>query len=267
VLGLFLHALDIQYQRIDRFWSVRGYSFATFQPATVLEGDSRSWKTFDKMGLSEASVDMVLTSPPYATALPYIDTDRLSLLVLCGLDASHRRPLEQTLVGSREIITSERRRLEEELVTHGSSSLPKNLDHYLCDLHKRISKSDVGFRRENMPALLLRFFLDMELILRNCYRALRPGGVAMAVIGDNRTRVGRDYERIATTDFLQEIAIANDFKLVERIDISVTTENLIHIKNAITENVVLWLRKPERPQLTRHTRSASYYSEPVVNST
>ena len=59
-------------------------------------------------------------------------------------------------------------------------------------------------------------------------------------------RVGHDYERIATTDFVQEIAIASDFKMVERMDISVTTENLVHMKNAITENVVLWLCKPTR---------------------
>jgi DNA modification methylase len=261
VLGLFLSALDTQYQRIDRFWSVRGYSFTRFQPTTVIEGDSRQWKTFAMLGLEESSVDMILTSPPYATALPYIDTDRLSLLVLFGIDSSHRRPLEQNLVGSREIITSERRRLEEELNGSSASTLPKKLHEYLLDLHRRLSKSDVGFRRENMPALLLRFFLDMESILKNCYRALRPGGEAMIVIGDNRTRVEREYERIATTDFLQEIAIANEFTLAERIDISVTTENLVHIKNAITENAVLWLRKPETPQPPKHTQSALYYSE------
>ncbi|MBI4488574.1 MAG: restriction endonuclease [Deltaproteobacteria bacterium] len=244
VLGLFLDALDTQYQRIERFWSVRGYSFGKFQPTRVLEGDSRHWKTFDMLGIEESSVDMILTSPPYATALPYIDTDRLSLLALLGMEASRRRPLEHILVGSREIVTGERRRLERELTGFGAPGLPKKLYGYLLDLHKRVSKANVGFRRENMPALLLRFFLDMESVLRNCYRALRPGGDAMVVVGDNRMRVGHDYERIATTDFLQEIAVASDFNVVERIDISVTTENLVHIKNAITENVVLWLRKP-----------------------
>ena len=246
VLGLFLKALDTQYRRIDRFWSVRGYSFTKFQPTRVLEGDSRQWKTFDMLGIEESNIDMILTSPPYATALPYIDTDRLSLLVLFGIDASGRRPLEQNLVGSREIITGERKRLEKRLTEHDASALPKKLHGYLLDLYKRVSKANVGFRRENMPALLFRFVLDMESILRNCYRALRPGGDAMVVIGDNRMRVGHDYERIATTDFVQEIAIASDFKMVERMDISVTTENLVHMKNAITENVVLWLCKPTR---------------------
>lgn len=66
----------------------------------------------------------------------------------------------------------------------------------------------------------------------------------MIVIGDNRMRVEKDYERIPTTDFVQDIAVECGMELVERIDISVTTENLVHIKNAITKNVVLRLRKP-----------------------
>ena len=73
----------------------------------------------------------------------------------------------------------------------------------------------------------------------------------MIVIGDNRIRVEKDYERIPTTDHVQDIAVACGMEMVERIDISVTTENLVHIKNAITENVVLRLRKPGRTKQTQ----------------
>jgi hypothetical protein len=45
---------------------------------------------------------------------------------------------------------------------------------------------------------------------------------------------------------IEEIAIEAGFDPVERIDISVTTENLKHIKNAILENVVLRLRAPSQ---------------------
>jgi DNA modification methylase len=210
-----------------------------------VEGDSRKKLTLDHLGLNDSSIDLILTSPPYATALPYIDTDRLSLLVLFGMDASSRRPVEQSLVGSREIATKEKKELEESLA-EDSAGLPKSLRDYLLELHYRVTKANVGFRRKNMPSLLLRFFRDMRAILENCGPVLRPGGEAMIVIGDNRMRVDEDYERIATTDFLQDIALGEGFKLIERIDISVTTENLVHIKNAITENVVLRLRRPEK---------------------
>lgn len=243
VFGLYLQALDTQYERIEQFWSVRGYAPHRFLPCKIVEGDARQKSTLDRLGLDESSVDLILTSPPYATALPYIDTDRLSLLVLFGMSTSARRPIEHDLVGSREIVTHERRKLEETLMD-GAAGLPENLKSYLIDLHKRVSKAAVGFRRKNMPALLLRFFQDMDAVLQNCFYVLRPSGEAMVVIGDNRMQVEGDYERIATTDFLQEIAMLRGFSIIERIDISVTTENLLHLKNAITENVVLRLKRP-----------------------
>ena len=243
VFQLYLDALDIQYSRIEKFWSVRGYSPDRFKPCRVIEGDSRNIATIDLLGLERNSVDIILTSPPYATALPYIDTDRLSLLVLFGMGSSARRPVEQNLIGSREIVTKERRQLEQ-VIEGGKNGLPEGVREYLKDFHRRVSGANVGFRRRNMPALLQRFFQDMAAVLRNCHYVLRPGGDAMIVIGDNQMRIENDYERIPTTDFMQEIAVDCGLELLERIDISVTTENLVHIKNAITENVVLWLHKP-----------------------
>ncbi len=236
VFGLYLDALELHYGRIERFWSVRGHSPIKFEQCNVIEGDSREKSTLDKLMINESSVDLILTSPPY------IDTDRLSLLVLFGMNASSRMPIEHSLVGSREIIGKERTNFENNII-NDSVELPKNLREYLQKLHSRISIANVGFRRKNMPALLLRYFCDMDAVLQNCYWVLRPGGEAMVVIGDNRIKVDKDYERIPTTDFVQDIALARGFHLVERFDISVTTENLVHLNNAITENVVLRLKK------------------------
>jgi len=244
VFRMYLDALDTQYGRIEKFWSVRGFSPNRFRPSKVVEGDSRTEQAIRSLGLKVNTVDMVLTSPPYATALPYIDTDRLSLLVLFGMDSSTRRPIEHGLVGSREIATSERR-IMENAINAESNGLPDSVRCYLWDLNARLKKADVGFRRKNMPALLQRFFEDMRKVLNNCGQVLRNYGEAMIVIGDNKMRVDKNYERIPTTDFVQKIAVSCGLEMEERIDISVTTENLVHIKNAITENVVLRLRKPK----------------------
>ena len=243
-LGLFLDALDAQYSRIERFWLVRGYSPNRFLPCRVVYGDSRASSTFDALGLRDSDIDLVSTSPPYATALPYIDTDRLSLLVLFGMDASDRRPVEQDLIGSREITTSHRKALET-VLEEGSIKLPMRVSNYLEQLHRRVAIADVGFRRKNMPSLLLRFFLGMHSVLMHSVRLLRPGAQAMIVIGDNRISIDGREERIATTDFIEEIAVSTGLTAIERIDISVTTENLVHIRNAITKNVVLRLRRNE----------------------
>ena len=242
VFGLYLEALDTQFDRLEKFWQARSYSPRRLFRGTVVEGDCRDERTFDRMGVLPNSVDLVLTSPPYATALPYIDTDRLSLLLLFGMNSAARRPLEHDLVGSREITTSGRRVLESEIEAD-LLGLPSVVSDYLKDLQYRIGKAQLGFRRRNMPALLARFFVDMVRVIQNCHRRLRHGGEAMIVIGDNRVRVGSEFERIPTTDFVCDIALASGMTLVESLDISVTTENLMHIKHAITKNVVLRLRK------------------------
>ena len=56
------------------------------------------------------------------------------------------------------------------------------------------------------------------------------------MIGDNRMRIDDEYERIPTADFVEAIAVDNGFDLREHLDISVTTEKLVHINNAITKN-------------------------------
>ena len=64
--------------------------------------DSRSIK-LGRGGIGKAHFDCALTSPPYATALPYIDTQRLSLVWLGLLHPSEILPLDSYLIGSREI--------------------------------------------------------------------------------------------------------------------------------------------------------------------
>lgn len=195
-----------------------------------------------KLGLESGSVDLVLTSPPYGTALPYIDTDRLSLLFIMGLKSSERKPVENGLIGSREISTVERRRLEQiEL----REVLPSGSQHFISTMQRELASDlSAGFRKRNMPALMVRYLLDMSASLGQAKRLLRSGGEMMIVIGDNKTTINGKVMLIPCTDLIEEIACTQGMVIVERIDISVTTENFKHIKNAIVKNVVLRLRKP-----------------------
>ena len=242
VLGLFRNQLVTQFSRIEKFWKVRGYSPTQFFPSTVVSGDNRIRETYDGLGLADGSIDLILTSPPYAMALPYIDTDRLSLLTLFGLDGSGRRPIEHSLIGSRELSGGTKKKLEENFL--GSGELPAVCLSFVRELHRKVLKSDdSGFRKQNMPALVHRFLKDMDAVFVQLHRLCKVGAEAMVVIGDSKMTIDGEDIRIPSTDFLEVIASARGFTPVERIDISVTTENLVHIKNAITENVVLRLRK------------------------
>jgi len=241
-LGLFRTQLALQFSRIEKFWKIRGYAPNSFFAANIVSGDNRQPETYDSLGLTANSVDLVLTSPPYAMALPYIDTDRLSLLTLFGLGGSDRRPLEKSLIGSRELTAGARKKLEEEL--SGPESLPKECLDFTRGLLGRLSKSgDAGFRKLNMPALVHRFLKDMEAVFERANHLCKPGAEVFVVIGDSKMTIDGKTVRIPTTDLVERIAAARGLDPVERIDISVTTENLVHIKNAITKNVALRFRK------------------------
>ncbi len=242
VLGLFGEQLNIQFARVEKFWRVRGRAPCQFRRAHAIEGDNRDPATFERLGLAPNSVDLVLTSPPYATALPYIDTDRLSLLTLFGLSSSDRRPLEGGLTGSREISLFERRRVEK--LSSKETRLPRACAAFLSELRVRLATdTGAGFRKQNMLALMTRYLIDMGAAFRNIHAICRPGAEAMIVIGDNRTGLGGGSFRIPTTELVEEVAVSAGFERAERIDISVTTENMLHQKNAITENAVLRLQK------------------------
>jgi DNA modification methylase len=242
VLGKFRLQLEGQFARVEKFWKARGYSPHRFHSVRTACGDNRHFETFEALGLKEASIDLILTSPPYAMALPYIDTDRLSLLLLMGLNGSERRPLEQQLIGSREITTSARQELESDLCS--GDDLPAGASKFVRNLLRQLGNADdAGFRKQNMPSLLFRFLRDMDAMLLNAYRLCKKGAEAMIVIGDSRMSLDDREIRIPTTDFVEELARHNGFKPLERFDISVSTENLLNMKNAITENVVLRLKK------------------------
>lgn len=241
VLELFRQRLITMYDRLVSFWSIRGYSPYRFWKPTAIAADARDRASFEAMGVERDSIDFVLTSPPYATALPYIDTDRLSLLVLFGMTAAVRRPLEQHLTGSREITTSERVSFEAELSS--DNGLPENVLTFLRKLYTTISQADVGFRRKNMPALLLRFLLDMKQVLENVYWAMRQDTLATVVLGDNTTNVDGQSVVIPTTKLVADLSMSIGLELLEEIPITVTTEDLFHMKNAIKRNLVLVFRK------------------------
>ncbi|MFT3786385.1 MAG: DNA methyltransferase [Tepidisphaeraceae bacterium] len=242
-LGMFVAALRSQTERVEQFWSIRGYAPCRFRAGTVVEGDARLWTTMSTAGVSDGSVDVVLTSPPYATALPYIDTDRLSLLTLFGLNAADRKPLEFGLTGSREIERRERAGIDAQLEDGAKFDLPDSVVRFARSVKLKMGEREVGFRRQNTPALLLRFFRDMAAIMSNVARALRPGGDAFIVMGDNYTSNGAETIDVPTTRVVREISEHCGLQHVESIPITVTTQNLKHIRNAIRENAVIWMRR------------------------
>ena len=244
VLEMFHDELSRQHSRLQRYWAVAGRQPGPLIAPTVLQGDSRGRESMEALGLRAASVDCVVTSPPYATALPYIDTDRLSLLAILGMPSRTRSALEKNLTGSREILRGARAEAEARLLDPGAMEvLPPRVVTPLRDIYHANRATNVGFRRANMAALLWRYFCDVKDTLQQLCRVLRPGARAFFVVGDSRTKAGGTWVAIETTNNIAHIGESVGLRESYRINIEVTKENLRHAKNTITKNQIVVFEK------------------------
>ncbi|MGH9463787.1 MAG: DNA methyltransferase [Vicinamibacteria bacterium] len=195
--------------------------------------------------LSYRTVDAVITSPPYANALPYIDTDRLSLLVLGLLSARDRNQLQKQIIGNREIQDRERRILEEEMEgERGIGSFPVAIANQIRRIKTENQRHPVGFRRRNVPALLYQYFRDMRIVMAKLHGVVRPSGKAFIVLGDSTTQLGNGEElAIRTTDHLASLSEQVGWRVIDTWPITVTVEDFAHVRNAITKNKILVLQR------------------------
>lgn len=207
---------------------------------TAIEGDAR--RISDAIANHVGKVDVIITSPPYATALPYLDTDRLSLSFLDLLPRDEHRERDFNMIGNRELTKSlattywDSYNLEKD-------TLPKGVRNLIDHLKKVNSAPGVGFRRRNLPYLLSKYFLDMRDVIQEMYTVLKPGGHAFIVIGNNTTMAGGKRKDIRTDMWLGEIAQAVGFQLTETLPMDMLVSRDIFRDNAIAKESILFLYK------------------------
>jgi len=186
-------------------------------------------------------VDAVISSPPYATALPYVDMHRLSLCLLGLISDRAIRGTERALIGNREITDRERRGIEEHLRAN-SFGLPKGC-HSLClRMLTQAEKPGNGFRRRNSPSLLYKYLGEMSDMFRTVAGLLKNGAPLAFVIGPNRCSLGGSAFAIDTPELLREVAEASGLVEEECIELDTYQRFDMHQQNSIRREVLLVLR-------------------------
>lgn len=208
----------------------------------IVQGDSRELS--NELGLEEGSVSYVLTSPPYATGLPYIDMQRLSIFLLDLIDKRDRRDFEWKMVGNREINKGQREKLEEEFL-NGDHELPDSVVSVIQEIYERNLDADVGFRRRNKASLIYKYFRDMETIFNEVYRVLRSGGNFTFVVGNNTTKAGDKQINIFNDELLLDVAIEDGFNHLDTIAMTHQKAHRAHSKNKIKQESIVTVQKPE----------------------
>jgi site-specific DNA-methyltransferase (cytosine-N4-specific) len=185
---------------------------------------------------------LVVTSPPYATALPYVDTDRLSMVLLGLASAKGLRPLEMGLTGSREWTKGESGQWEEARQAN-AFGMPTSVVDLLCRIDHQNSDTGAGFRRAAMPGLLYRYFAEMASAIRCVGHGLRAGERAVFVVGTNRTGPRDKQIDIATPALLGDVASDAGFRVDELLPLETWPRYGMHAKNAVDAEQALILTK------------------------
>jgi SAM-dependent methyltransferase len=192
-------------------------------------------------GRKRAMFDAAITSPPYATAMPYLDTQRLSLALLGLLGASDLRREEKTLIGSREIQDPERARLEGQLKLN-DAGLPDAAISFCRQLLRLAADPSHGFRRRNVPSLMYKYLDDMARMFTSVRSLVRPGGHYALLVGRNSTNLRGEEILIDTPQLLASVAESCGWRVEEMLPFETYQRYDVHQENSIREEVLITLR-------------------------
>lgn len=184
--------------------------------------------------------DAAITSPPYAMALPYIDTQRLSLVWLELVDASDLPSLQAELIGSREFNGSPRGLWERRLKDNADGLPAPHID--LCLRVMNLLGRDDGFRRQAVPSLLYRYLAGMRDSFLAIRSLLREGAPFFLIIGHNHTTLGGQRIDIDTPLLLALLGESTGFTVADRQVLQTYQRYGLHQKNAIGREELLTLR-------------------------
>lgn len=243
VIEMYEENLDKQVTKINTYYSIVNNSPESIGTAEIWRGNSTDISSVRKH-IPEDGIDIVITSPPYATALPYIDTNRLNMLVLKGYNSSKRVPIEAEMTGTREIKKSLREYYEEKIRQEDYESITSKTGRAIISkIYQQNIDAEVGFRKKNMAALIYMYFRDMSDVIAGLNAVVKKDGYICIVIGDTKTTTGQEKVIIRTTEVLRETGKNMGWELIYDIPISVTLEKYLHMNNSITENNILVFKK------------------------
>jgi site-specific DNA-methyltransferase (cytosine-N4-specific) len=181
-----------------------------------------------------------ITSPPYVTALPYIDTQRISLVWLGLCESSDIMQLESSLIGSRELRNTEKTRWKETTYKN-LYNIPERTYSVVNDMKNALSDED-GFRRQAVPILLYRYLSEMRDMFSNVAKLLKPSAPYALIVGHNRTSLGGKEFFIDTPNLLAELALSVGWSVDEIIPLDTYKRYGINSKNAINKESLILLR-------------------------
>lgn len=171
--------------------------------ASLLFQDAR-----EKSDVPDNSVDLIITSPPYANNYDYADATRLELSVLGEIKGwgDLQKKIRPNLVRSCSQMVSRERKDTYEFL---KSPLLKPIYEEILDVCQQLdAEKELHGGKKNYHTMIALYFLDLARIWKNLRRVCRDGSLTCFVIGDSAP-----YGIYVPVDeWLGRLAIAAGFK-------------------------------------------------------
>jgi len=196
--------------------------------------------TLPNSKIVDQQFDGAITSPPYATALPYIDTQRLSLVWLNLVRPDEILALDAMLIGSREIRGGRRQVLRDALDMNAAKLPPKEIQ-FCLKLQNGLGPKD-GFRRQATPVLLYRYFDFMAQAFKAIRGIIKKHAPFALIVGSNHTVLNGKRFDIETPSHLVNLALAQGWSLEECLPLQTYHRYGYHVSNAVRTETLILLR-------------------------
>lgn len=143
------------------------------------------------------SIDTIVTSPPYSTAVDYVKEDLAQLLILELVDINN---LEKNMIGHPRPKSEEVDKLISLILTQDErfTNLPQEARELLNLFIKK--------GRKQLAARQLKFLLDMKAVLKQMARVLKEDGYCIVIIGNNNFEVEGKKIEFKNDAYLVDIA-------------------------------------------------------------
>jgi SAM-dependent methyltransferase len=162
---VFARQLSANIRRVDELRRYAGASPLSFK---VVGEDARALGVSGESGVASNSVDLVLTSPPYAGAQKYVRAVSLSLGWLGLAGSGELKPIENQTIGREHLAVG---------VVRGQKETS-------CARANRVIKK-IDAVNPTRAAICATYLNEMEQAIAEMSRVLVPGGYLVMVIGNN----------------------------------------------------------------------------------
>ena len=158
----------------------------------TLVSDTRNMRT-----VQADSIDAIVNSPPYSTALDYIRNDFPQLVLLELADITW---LEENMIGNPKLSVYPASLFDEmndENIEY--SRLPAEAKETISVLRR--------YGRKKEALRTYKFFKDMYLALKEMHRVMKKGSKCAVIIGNNHYKVDNEYREVKNDNILKQMAL------------------------------------------------------------